>query len=92
MENKRLGGNWKEGINKLKSYIYIRRSKDLFNKKIHEYRMVGVGRDVKFYNRQPEETKITDYNNELVCLNVKKDRALIHQRLVEIRDAVLTNV
>ena len=53
MENKRFGGNWGEGIDKLKGYICVARSKDLFNEKIREYGMVGVGRNVKFYNRQP---------------------------------------
>ena len=33
MENKRLSGNWKEGINKLKGYICVGQSKDLFNEK-----------------------------------------------------------
>ena len=89
MENKRLGEHWNEGIDKLKGYLCIKQSKDLFNKKIPKYGMVGVGREVKFYKRQPGEIKITDYDEELVCLEVKKDCALIHQRLVEIRDAVL---
>ena len=41
MENKRFGGNWGEGIDKLKGYICVARSKDLFNEKIREYGMVS---------------------------------------------------
>ena len=52
MENKRLGVKWKAGIDKLKGYLRVARSKDLFNENIPEYGMVGVGRDVKFYKRQ----------------------------------------